>query len=157
MATINNIKKRAKEITNAYEPESVTAEKVGQLFEDIADITEQAAEAAKEASGYLADLQEAIQDLPDGQAVTAEVAEHTVAIGRIDRGLQKVGSEVLTDADADFDLADDEGNVAVRLSGGHIKTKNFDSSQIQHTVTTEEGQTRLVVGSAFVESGVLYL
>jgi hypothetical protein len=92
MATINNIKKRAKEITNAYEPESVTAEKVGQLFEDIADVTEQtitsseevmqesvraseqAAQAAEDASGYLADLQEAIENLPDGQAVSAQVA-----------------------------------------------------------------------------------
>lgn len=92
MATINNIKKRAAEIKNAYEPESVTAEKVGKLFEDIADVTEQAiasseevmqesvraseqaAQAAEDASGYLADLQEAIADLPDGQAVTAQVA-----------------------------------------------------------------------------------
>jgi ElaB/YqjD/DUF883 family membrane-anchored ribosome-binding protein len=92
MATINNIKKRADEIKNAYEPESVTAEKVGQLFEDIADVTEQvitsseevmqesvraseqAAQAAEDASGYLADLQEAIADLPDGQAVSAQVA-----------------------------------------------------------------------------------
>ena len=98
MATINNIKKRADEIKNAYEPESVTAEKVGQLFEDIADVTvqtitsseevmqesvraaTQAAQAAEDASGYLSDLQDAIQDLPDGQAVTAEVAQHTMSI-----------------------------------------------------------------------------
>ena len=102
MATINNIKKRADEIKNAYEPESVTAEKVGQLFEDIADVTEQvitsseevmqesvraseqAAQAAEEASGYLSDLQEAIADLPDGSAVTAEVADHEVRVADLE-------------------------------------------------------------------------
>ena len=102
MATIKNIKKRAKEIKNAYEPESVTAEKVGQLFEDIADVTEQAiasseevmqesvraseqaAQAAEDASGYLSELQESIENLPDGQAVTAEVAQHTLSIGGLE-------------------------------------------------------------------------
>lgn len=39
-----------------------------------------AAQAAEDASGYLSDLQDAIQELPDGQAVTAEVAQHTVSI-----------------------------------------------------------------------------
>lgn len=45
MATINNIKKRASEIKNAYEPESVTAEDVGGVAYDLADIAEQQAMA----------------------------------------------------------------------------------------------------------------
>lgn len=45
MATINNIKKRAKEITNAYEPESVTAEDVGGVAYDLAEVAEQQAMA----------------------------------------------------------------------------------------------------------------
>ncbi len=45
MATINNIKKRASEIKNAYEPESVTAEDVGGVAYDLAEVAEQQAEA----------------------------------------------------------------------------------------------------------------
>lgn len=45
MATINNIKKRAAEIKNAYEPESVTAEDVGGVAYDLAEVTEQQAMA----------------------------------------------------------------------------------------------------------------
>lgn len=43
MATINNIKKRAEEIKNAYEPESVTAEDVGGVAYDLAEVAEQQA------------------------------------------------------------------------------------------------------------------
>ena len=43
MATINNIKKRASEIKNAYEPESVTAEDVGGVAYDLAEVAEQQA------------------------------------------------------------------------------------------------------------------
>jgi hypothetical protein len=102
MATINNIKKRADEIKNAYEPESVTAEKVGKLFEDIADVIEQAvianenvtqeavqaasdaAGSAASAAGYLDALNEAIEALPDGQAVSAEVADHEVRVSDLE-------------------------------------------------------------------------
>lgn len=45
MATINNIKKRADEIKNAYEPESVTAEDVGGVVYDLAEVSEQQAMA----------------------------------------------------------------------------------------------------------------
>ena len=45
MATINNIKKRADEIKNAYEPESVTAEDVGGVAYDLAEVAEQQAMA----------------------------------------------------------------------------------------------------------------
>lgn len=43
MAAINNIKKRADEIKNAYEPESVTAEDVGGVAYDLAEVAEQQA------------------------------------------------------------------------------------------------------------------
>lgn len=45
MATINNIKKRANDIKNAYEPESVTAEDVGGVAYDLAEVAEQQAMA----------------------------------------------------------------------------------------------------------------
>lgn len=34
-----------------------------------------------------------------------------------------------TDAESDLDFSDEDGNVLMRLSGGHIKTKNFDSQK----------------------------
>lgn len=45
MTTIKNIKKRADEIKNAYEPESVTAEDVGGVAYDLAEVAEQQAMA----------------------------------------------------------------------------------------------------------------
>ena len=37
---------------------------------------------------------------------------------------------------SDLDIADDSGNVLARLADGHIKTKNFDSSNIEVDVVT---------------------
>lgn len=34
-----------------------------------------------------------------------------------------------TDAESDLDISDEDGNVLMRLAGGHIKTKNFDSQK----------------------------
>lgn len=110
MATINNIKKRAIEIKEAYEPESVTAEKVGKLFEDIADVTEQAvmvnevamdeaimaaresASSATQTSQTVQRLERAIENLPDGQAVSATVAQHSVDIENIEQNTN-IGNE----------------------------------------------------------------
>ena len=36
-------------------------------------------------------------------------------------------------SNSDFDIADDEGNILVRIAGGHIKTKEFDSSKNSFT------------------------
>ena len=45
---------------------------------------------------------------------------------------------VRTGAEADLDLADDSGNVLARFAGGHVKTKNFDSSQAASAQTVGE-------------------
>lgn len=42
------------------------------------------------------------------------------------------------DESADFDIADDNGNVIARFDGGHIKTKNFDSSTDAMTAEQRE-------------------
>lgn len=39
-------------------------------------------------------------------------------------------------SDVDVDLTDENGNVILRLAGGHIQTKNFDSSNIVNPVKT---------------------
>jgi len=41
-----------------------------------------------------------------------------------------------TDIDADLDFSDEDGNVVMRLSDGHIKTKYFDSDEVYNTVPT---------------------
>lgn len=43
-----------------------------------------------------------------------------------------------SDSDADLDIADENGKVALRLSGGDIKTKNFDSRNIKISVGDDD-------------------
>lgn len=43
---------------------------------------------------------------------------------------------VQSSSDTDLDIADEKGNVLARFTDGHIKTKNFDSSNISSTSTT---------------------
>ena len=136
MATINNIKKRANDIKNAYEPESVTAEKVGSLFEDIANVTEQvitsseevmqesvraseqAAQAAEDASGYLSHLEEAIEALPDGQAVSAQVAETVVDLANY--------KDEVKDTYGEYQEAPEYLNVATDSDGRILESTNID-------------------------------
>ena len=42
--------------------------------------------------------------------------------------MQDVADIANTVSDSDLDIEDENGNVVLRLKGGHIKTKNFDSS-----------------------------
>lgn len=177
MATINNIKKRAAEIKDAYEPESVTAEKVGKLFEDIADVTEQAitsseevmqesvraseqaAQAAEDASGYLANLQEAIQDLPDGQAVSAEVADHELRVSDLEANsatkeevTSKYGdySDISEFLDAKVDAEDHflEGIAkdGTKVFGGNVDAPNI--RQLDSDVTLAKTQAQEAASTA---------
>lgn len=52
----------------------------------------------------------------------------TAEMGKV---LKEILDNLIIDAsNGDFCIADDSGNVLVKFSGGHIKTKNFDSEQI---------------------------
>lgn len=42
-------------------------------------------------------------------------------------------------SDADFELADENGNVILRLSGGNIQTKNFNSAEVENGVSGSGG------------------
>lgn len=44
---------------------------------------------------------------------------------------------LVDDSGADLSFADNNGNIAMDVSGGHVKTKNFDSSQ--NATTTKRG------------------
>lgn len=48
------------------------------------------------------------------------------------------GGVKISDADADLDFADDYNNVVMRLSGGHVKTKNFNSRDFKTFVGDEK-------------------
>lgn len=50
--------------------------------------------------------------------------EFTASVSRS----RPVNGWVINDSYADFDISDNSGNVIARFEGGHIKTKNFDSS-----------------------------
>ena len=85
MATINNIKKRADDIKNAYEPESVTAEDVGGLIGDLAEVTEQA-------NGVLEGV---VEDVDYGQRRTDALQETLNSIGAEGGTVQSAGSVAL--------------------------------------------------------------
>ena len=63
------------------------------------------------------------------------------ALSEADAKIQEAPKCVTADADADLDLADPSGNVLARFSGGHIKTKNFDSSDIQTELDFDDAPT----------------
>lgn len=85
MATINNIKKRADEIKNAYEPESVTAEDVGGLIGDLAEVTGQANEV----------LEGVVEDVDYGQRRTDALQETLNSIGAEGGTVQSAGAVAL--------------------------------------------------------------
>lgn len=53
---------------------------------------------------------------------------------RLDNIINEIYSSTVTvsnsSTESDLDIADEQGNVILRLQGGHIRTKNFDSSKI---------------------------
>lgn len=67
-----------------------------------------------------------------------EGSAKAVSSGGVYEALEKTPEIKDSDAeDADLDVSDANGNVIVRFEGGHIKTKNFDSSQINADTDTE--------------------
>lgn len=56
---------------------------------------------------------------------------------------------VLAETDADLDVVDSNGNVLLRLSNGHIQTKNFDSSEI--VIKRWAGKKWVAVGDSLTE------
>jgi seryl-tRNA synthetase len=105
------------------------------LSEETSAAVASASQSARQAEHYLADLQEAIADLPDGQAVSAQVAVNEADISILKRQTSKISETSAKVNDSEdggtLDITDPNGYVIVRYSDGHIKTKNFDSRDIQ--------------------------
>lgn len=85
MATFENIKKRANEIKNAVEPESVTAEDVGMLIGDLAENAEQTKDVLKETT----------EDVDYGRRRTDNLQETLANIGAEGGTVQNAGSVAL--------------------------------------------------------------
>ena len=83
MATINNIKKRADEIKNAYEPESVTAEDVGGVAYDLAEVAEQQAMALSdtaEGTDLALRRSDALQETLEGIGAEGGTVQNAAAV-----------------------------------------------------------------------------
>ena len=66
--------------------------------------------------------------------VTSTKAVYDENNERLDNIINEIYSSTVTisnsSTESDLDIADEQGNVILRLQGGHIRTKNFDSSKI---------------------------
>ena len=71
---------------------------------------------------YPKTVSQLVYDNDNGKTVATEIGELVDDI--------EAKPDIVDGVDTDLDIADDSGNVLVRFSDGHIKTKNFDSSDI---------------------------
>ncbi len=60
------------------------------------------------------------------------------------------GSSVMDDdSEADLNIGDENGNVIMQLTGGHVKTKNFDSTSLVSLFTNKfKGKTLGIIGDS---------
>ena len=83
------------------------------------------------------DISASVSDYLDEHGVqietdtTLSVAGMPADAGAVGVALNETPSVQNSDAEnVDLDIADQSGNVVMRITGGHIQTKNFDSSVI---------------------------
>jgi len=83
---------------------------------------------------YMSDDSSLMKVYVDANDDNVYVASHSDAIKMrgenktLTQKMQDVADIANTISDSDLDIEDENGNVVLRLKGGHIKTKNFDSS-----------------------------
>ena len=60
-----------------------------------------------------------------------EIGNVKSAINSLECGIEDLPEEKLPSSDSDLDVTDESGNVLVRFEDGHVKTKEFNSSDIR--------------------------
>ena len=140
---------KTQEVING-DVEAAIAEQSAQfeaLSEETSEAVTSAAKSARQAKQYLADLQEAITELPDGQAVSAQVAVNQVTIdGIINKGYKFGGfvtpsSSPISGAEKYFYIATQNGTY-VNFGGVVLndETAILYSTDSQHSTTAKCGQ-----------------
>lgn len=71
------------------------------------------------------DIKEAMENLPDGSAVSAQVVLNTAEVGKM---------QILDNTDYDWAIGDANGNVLIACKKGHIFTEKFNSSVVNKTI-----------------------
>ena len=66
--------------------------------------------------------------------------QQTIKLATIEEGAEVNDTLVDSATTGDLNIEDEEGNIVAGFRGGHIKTKNFDSKDIEVRVTALEGQ-----------------
>lgn len=84
-------------------------------------------------------------------------AEDKTKLNTIEEGAEV--NDVITDDadDVDLDLSDEQGHVVMRIANGHIKTKNFDSENIQPTSVSKPKISYLAIGNSVNQDVVAYI
>lgn len=108
-----------------------------------ADLAQGATAAAQQAAQHLATIQNALDGLDPSQSTEAAITTLTAQLADTQADVDELGPKVNKAAlcetpigsTSDLDVGDESGNVLMRLKDGHVKTKNFDSSQ---DATTEQ-------------------
>ena len=78
---------------------------------------------------YPKTVSQLVYDNNNGKTVATEIGELVDDI--------EAKPDIVDGVDTDLDFADESGNVLVRFSDGHIKTKNFDSSDIDFDIPVD--------------------
>ena len=154
-----------------------TAQEAQQSAEDAAGSAESAQQSAAEAAQRLEDLEEAIQQLPDGQAVSAQVAINTADIADIKEELQAPYENITATAtpnkgtlatdptinvydENDVVIAQGTGTVSLRLKYGTVYkvggTRVYDylTPAIQ-TFTAGQLSRNIAVPYTYIERDVI--
>lgn len=86
--------------------------------------------AAQTASDHITSLQQAIAELPDGQAVTEKVAEHTIKLTELEGKTTEILSITTQDNDDAIIITDNEDNVVATINKDECDFKNLKSNGV---------------------------
>ena len=127
--TANEANQRSKDNTKRLDLAEGVANEANQRSKD--NLTRlDSVEGTANATKTLADVHTTRIDNLDGVANEANQRSKDNT-KRLDQLQDSIDISVTDTNNGDLEFADESGNVVMRLSNGHIKTKNFDSENVQ--------------------------